>query len=156
MKTSDKGIKFIEKHEGLSLKAYKDVAGYWTTGYGHLIKLPREQYFVDVPVTQALAEALLKDDIESAEECVNKHVTIGIDQCQFDALVDFVFNLGCNAFERSTLLLLLNKGERQRASEQFMKWNKIHVDGQLVANEGLTKRRTNEANLFMNGNYDES
>jgi lysozyme len=149
MRTSDNGVKFITKHEGFRTVAYKDVVGKWTTGYGHLIRLPAEQYFVDTPVTPELAANLLKEDIKVAEQCITTNVRTTLTQEQYDALVSFIYNVGCAAFARSTLLFLLNKGEKERAAAQLLRWNK--AGGEPVA--GLTKRREEEMKLFMEGKY---
>lgn len=146
---SNEGINFIKRHEGLRTKAYQDVVGKWTTGYGHLIKLPYEEYFRDTELTEPMAENLLRMDVKTAVDCVLKNVRVPLDQCQFDALVDFTFNLGCGALERSTLLFLLNQGQYSAAAAQFPKWNK--AGGKEVA--GLTKRRNDEMKLFMEGAY---
>ena len=47
---------------------------------------------------------MLESDLAAAVACVNRAVTSGINQNQFDALVDFVFNLGCGSLLSSTLL----------------------------------------------------
>ena len=60
-------------------------------------------------------------------------------------LVSFAYNIGRTAFENSTLLKLLNRGEYEAAAEQFEKWNK---SGGRVLN-GLTKRRFDEQKLFL-------
>jgi lysozyme len=48
-------------------------------------------------ITQDQADQLLQSDIAASVPCVNRSVTAAINQNQFDALVDFVFNLGCAA-----------------------------------------------------------
>lgn len=146
--TSNDGVNFIKKHEGLRTKAYQDVVGKWTIGYGHLI-LPSEDYLIHNEISEALAENLLRADLRKAEQCVLKNVSVEIDQCQFDSLVSFVFNLGCGALERSTMLLLLNQGRHTTAAEQFPRWNK--AGGKEIA--GLTNRRNAEKKLFLEGIY---
>ena len=150
MKVSSKGVEFIKRHEGLRTTAYQDVAGFWTIGYGHLIKLPYEEWLMEQPIGEELATNILKEDLAIAERCVNLHVHIELDQEQFDALVSFTFNLGCGALERSTLRALLNMGQRERAAEQFQRWNK--AGGKVWA--GLTKRRLEEKRLFTEGLYE--
>lgn len=150
MVTSDEGVKFIKSREGLRIKAYQDIVGKWTTGYGHLIKLPYDEYFKDTTISEGVAENLLRMDLKTAEQCVLKNVTVHLDQCQFDALVDFVFNLGCGALERSTLLYLLNTGNYSGAAAQFPRWNK--AGGKEI--DGLTRRRNAEMNLFIKGVYE--
>jgi lysozyme len=149
METSKAGVDFVKRFEGKRLVAYQDIVGKWTVGYGHLIRLPQEAYFKDVPITEEVATLLLVDDLRTAEACVNKHVTVKLDQEQFDALVSFVYNLGCGAFERSTLLAILNTGDKCRAAEQFVRWNK--AGGQPI--KGLTTRREAEKRLFLTGEY---
>lgn len=56
------------------------------------------------------AEALLGEDLERAARCVDRLVAVKINQNQFDALVDFCFNLGCASLAQSTLLKMVNAG----------------------------------------------
>jgi lysozyme len=60
------------------------------------------------------------------------------------ALVSLVFNIGCGAFGRSTLLRHLNAGDHHAASKQFTAWNR--AGGRVVA--GLVRRREAEQMLF--------
>lgn len=152
MRTSSKGIEFIKQHEGLRLKAYKDVGGKWTTGYGHLIRPQLEGYLLECEISAPLAEAILKDDLKYAENCIKLYVRVELEEHQYDALVSFIYNLGCSAFARSTLLVLLNQGQYSRAAEQFHRWNK--VGGVEVA--GLTARRKHEMLLFTTGEWNEA
>lgn len=148
MQTSSDGVKFIARHEGLRTQAYQDTGGVWTIGYGHAI-LPSEDYLLHNEISKEVAINLLQADLDKAEKCVLKNARVWLDQCQFDALVDFTFNLGCNALERSTLLFLLNQGNYSGAAAQFPKWNKDN--GKVI--EGLTRRRTDEMKLFLEGVY---
>lgn len=82
---------------------------------------------------------------QKAVPCVNKNITnTHITQHQFDAMVDFTFNVGCKAFRTSTLLKDVNRGDMVGASNQFMKW--VYVNGQV--NKGLVSRRTAERKMF--------
>jgi lysozyme len=92
----------------------------------------------------AQAAGWLRADAQEAVDAVNRLVTVPLNQSQFDALVDFVFNLGAGAFSTSTLLRLLNGGDYAGAAGQFGRWNKDN--GKVVA--GLTRRRAAEAKLF--------
>src|ERR1700679_199075 len=100
---SPAGLKLTEQFEGLSLQAYKDVAGVWTNGYGNTHGV--------VPgstITASQAESDLVSNIAGSEYVVNTVVKVPLTQSQFDALVDFVFNLGSGNFQSSTLLRYLN------------------------------------------------
>ncbi|HXF12271.1 MAG TPA: lysozyme [Terriglobales bacterium] len=126
--------------EGLKLAAYRDQGGVWTIGYGHTGPDVHE----GLTITTEQAEALLVDDLANAVACVNRQVTGTINQNQFDALVDFAFNLGCETLGRSTLLRCVNSGAFTSAALQFPLW--AHVKGQLIP--GLVRRRQAEMNMF--------
>ncbi len=72
MNVSDEGLDFIKDWEGCSLKRYKDAAGYWTIGVGHLItdadpeiwSRPSSHSLKLQPITPEKALALLKNDVE--------------------------------------------------------------------------------------------
>jgi len=61
---------------------------------------------------------LLAKDVGSAAACVNNVVAVQLSQEEFDALVDFVFNLGAGSFEGSTLLRDLNAADFASAAAQ--------------------------------------
>ena len=141
MEISLNGLALIKKFEGLRLKIYGDALGLATIGYGHLIQ-PGENF--DKGITLERAEQLLGADASKASESVNDLVKVPINQNQFDALVDFVFNLGPNNFSESTLLKELNSGNYVDAANQFKRWVYAgnHVMSQLIA------RREAEQALF--------
>lgn len=138
---SKEGLALTEQFEGLRLTAYKDVAGLWTIGYGHT----GTDVKPGMTITKEQAEALLAQDIKTAADAVNRLVTYaGMTQGQFDALVDFTFNVGVHNFEGSKLLVLINEGHLTEAANQFERWNT--AGGQVVA--GLLRRRMAEQRLF--------
>jgi lysozyme len=65
-------------------------------------------------------------------------------QGEFDAVVDFCYNCGVNAFKGSTMLILLNRSDFTSAALEFAKWS--HASGQVVA--GLLRRRLAEKAEF--------
>ncbi len=136
---SDRGYALTESSEGVRLTAYQDSVGVWTIGYGHTLGVKAG----DV-CTAAQADHWLHEDIAAVVACVNSLVTSRINQNQFDALVDFAFNLGCGALSRSTLLRHVNAERFVAARLEFSKW--IYAGGEVLA--GLVKRRAAEAALF--------
>lgn len=96
-------------------------------------------------ITGSQAQSYLQEDIDVASSVVTHYVTTDITQGQYDACVDFVFNLGEGNFEKSTLLKLINSRLFPEASLEFEKWN--HSDGVVL--EGLTKRREAEKQRFL-------
>jgi lysozyme len=142
MKLSQNGLDLIKEFEGLRLKAYPDIGGVPTIGYGTTgpdIKLGME-------ITKAEAEDLLRQDVAAFEGGVSDLVKVAINQNEFDALVSFSYNVGLGALKSSTLLRLLNNGaDRSVVAAEFVRWNK--VDGKPI--EGLTRRRKAEQALFL-------
>ncbi|MBI4599933.1 lysozyme [Candidatus Uhrbacteria bacterium] len=133
-------------------KEYLDQGGKRTIGWGHLLQ-PGEEYPNGISKDEALR--LLAQDIRIAETGVQKKVKVDLVQHQFDALTSLVFTIGRGAFGESTLLRLLNRGEYNKAANEFLEWNKVtREDGVKVPSEGLTKRRKMERNLFLNGKYE--
>lgn len=141
MNCSDAGIAFIKRHEGVRYSAYRDSVGVWTIGVGHTGPDVHEGLVID----DDEVDRLLRNDLAIAETCVEDHVHQPLNQNQFDALVSFVFNLGCRNFATSTLLNLINGGDLEAAAGQFMRWNK--AGGRILA--GLTQRRRDESELFL-------
>lgn len=136
MHTSRAGLELIKQFEGLRLIPYIDIAGFKTVGYGHRL-LPGETY---TSITEQQADDILARDVLIAESAVNRLVTVPLSQGQFDALVDFVFNLGGGRLASSTLLIDLNASKYDAAAHQLLSWD--HAGGHEV--EGLKRRREGE------------
>lgn len=145
MKTSDAGVALIKKFEGLRLNAYPDPGSGgepWTIGYGSTRGVKPGD-----TITEAEADAKLRDDLFDSERCVDLYVTVPLTRNQHAALVSFVFNLGCGNFASSTMLGLLNAGDYQGASHQFARWNR--ASGRVLT--GLVLRRDAERQMFNQG-----
>jgi lysozyme len=138
---SDEGLALTKSFEGLRLEAYQDVGGVWTVGYGHT----GPDLLAGMKISQADADAMLRADLSVAVACVNRGVTEEISQPQFDALVDFCFNVGRGNFLQSSLLRKLNLGDFQGAAAQFLLW--VNAGGKRV--EGLARRRQAERAMFI-------
>lgn len=127
--------------EGLRLQAYPDhepTGILWTIGYGHTKGVKCTD-----TCTEAQAVEWLTEDIEDAESVVNTLLP-NLSQNQFDAVVDFVFNLGATQFKRSTLLKKLRAEDYIGASKEFGRW--VYDDGKKQ--RGLVRRREAERKWF--------
>ncbi len=132
-----------EAFEGDVLTAYPDPgtgAEPFTIGYGHT----GPDVTPGLIITQAQADALLEQDVQSAVNAVNIAVTATLTQHQADALIDFAFNVGVANFRSSTLLKLVNAGDMADADLEFARW--IRAAGKVLP--GLVKRRAAEAAWF--------
>eukprot|EP01130_Rhizamoeba_saxonica_P006179 TRINITY_DN2453_c0_g1_i1.p1 TRINITY_DN2453_c0_g1~~TRINITY_DN2453_c0_g1_i1.p1 ORF type:complete len:256 (-),score=60.45 TRINITY_DN2453_c0_g1_i1:37-804(-) len=137
------GLNLIKSFEGWEPCWYKDAAGYPTIGYGHLIT-SRDPYRKGDCITKSQGEALLKNDVKSAESCVGSNTKVSLSSNEFSALVSFTFNLGCGNYRSSTLLKKLNAGQKNEVCGELARWNK--AGGKVLP--GLTRRRKAECDLF--------
>ena len=139
MKASELLLNKIIDFEGCKLTAYKCPAGVWTIGVGHTNGVKQGQ-----TITEAQAMSLLKGDLLPCENYVN-NLGVCKTQGQFDALVDFAFNLGTAALGRSTLLKYIRaKKPEQYIREEFAKW----VNSKGMRLKGLVIRRQWEADRY--------
>lgn len=137
-----RGLALIRKFEGLELKAYQDIGGIWTIGYGHTGPDVTEGMVID----GRRAEALLSLDVGVFERCVRRHATVSLTQNQFDAMVALAYNIGCGRFKESTMLRRFNDGHSpESVAEAWAWWNR--VNGEVV--KGLVNRRRAEIDLFL-------
>jgi len=156
MRTSDKGLEFLKRNEGIRLRMYKDSAGKDSIGIGHLVT-PDDDF--GMVITERQAMELLRQDVQYAEQDVIGSVTAQLAQHEFDALLSFTFNVGGKNLRRSTLLRLINSGHIAGVPAQLERWvyagdqNGDGVVNSEDAVEGLLNRRRREAALFMRGDY---
>jgi lysozyme len=84
-------------------------------------------------------------DLKKFEAAVNNAVTVPLNQNQFDALVSLAYNIGTNAFSKSTLVKKLNANDIRGAADQFDVW--VNAGGKRM--QGLVNRRAKEKALFL-------
>ena len=141
MQISDKGLALLERCEGFRAHVYNDVAGIPTIGYGHRLQ-PGESF--PGGVTQPQAQLLLRHDLLCAQILVERLVKVPLTQGQFDALVDFVYNLGSGRLQGSTLLAELNAGKYDAVPAELLLWDR--AGGRVVPQ--LAERRAAEVELW--------
>lgn len=135
-KPSDELVRKVKEFEGLRLKAYYCPAGYQTIGYGH-----RTTSRDKTVLTVAEATQLLKDDLTKAGDSVNA-LDVCKTQGQYDALTDFVFNLGIGKLKQSTLLKLVKyTAPTHLIQKEFKRW--VYAGGNVMP--GLVTRRAWDA-----------
>ena len=134
----------MKRSEGFRNRSYKDANGFPTIGYGHRLLHPES--FPD-GIGEAQAEELLVIDVRDAEQAVERLVKVPLTQGQFDALVDFCFNLGAGRLASSTLLKALNGGHYEDAAAQLLRWDLAGGE----ENAGRKARRDAEYALWRGG-----
>jgi lysozyme len=141
MQFSAAGLDLLKRSEGFRNRTYLDVAGFPTIGYGHRLLHPES---FPKGVTEEQAAEILISDVRDAEQAVERLVKVPLTQGQFDALVDFCFNLGQGKLAESTLLRELNAGQYEAAAGQLLRWD--HAGSQECS--ALKARREAEFELF--------
>ena len=157
MNVSDKAIKMIVHHEGLRLKPYRCPAKLWTIGVGHVLYPEQGKLSINErdgfalkqednrTFTQEEVSNILKADLKRFEQGVDRFMTAQLSQGMFDALVSFSFNVGLGTLQRSTLRQKLNRGDKEGAAEELLKY--CMAGGKIL--KGLQNRRLDEKALFL-------
>ncbi len=152
MQVSKKGVDLIKLYEGRRLEAYQDIAGIWTVGYGHT----GPDVYPGQRITEKEAERLLRKDLASHTAPIVKSATRQMTQQQFDAFASLCFNIGAPKFLGSTAFRRFNLGDDAGAAVAITWWNKARVNNQLEIVEGLVRRRADEAEVYLYGDYERS
>jgi|WetSurMetagenome_2_1015567.scaffolds.fasta_scaffold397838_1 lysozyme len=142
MKESNNLVAAIKGFEQLRLSSYQDKGGIWTIGYGHTYGVKQGQH-----INERQAEALLAFDIAKARKGLDSLALKNLSQGKYDALIDFIFNIGITKFLSSTLLKNIRTGESvSKIQNEIRTWCHGHdKSGKLVEEPGLVKRRAWEA-----------
>lgn len=153
MKTDLKGKNLTKSFEKCSLVPYLCPAGVPTIGWGNTVYPNGKKVTMkDKPITQAYADEIFEFIYSMYEKDVSSLVKSKITQNQFNALVDFAYNVGSDidvddipeGLGDSTLLKKVNKNPNDATiAAEFMKWNK--ANGKVL--NGLIRRR--KANVEM-------
>ena len=123
-------------HEGYRENAYTPVAGdVPTIGFGTTsgVKLG------DRTTPEKALNVALRD-VQKFEGALKECVTVPLEQHEYDAYIILSYNIGSNAFCKSTLVRKLNTGDYEGACKEILRWDQFN--GKPLA--GLTKRRQEE------------
>lgn len=147
MKITESLIKIVEEEEGWSAVPYLCPAGKWTIGFGSTFwedgkPVKKEDKPIDKERGRILVKAHFAREVEPA---LDNLVKVPLTQNQYDALADFIYNVGVTNFAKSTLLRKLNAKDYEGAAAEFPKWNK--GGGKVL--QGLVRRRKKEQDLFL-------
>lgn len=151
MRISEKCIQFIKLYEGFCKYAIWDY-GQYSIGYG--TRCDPDDYPNGITEEEAdyLLRLMLKDFEKVVEKIENKRGS-KFTQSQFDALVSFTFNLGEQWISSSNRIYqyVLSGNYTEREFVNAMgSW--CSAGGSILT--ALMRRRMDEANMFLNGNYE--
>ena len=144
-KIGQKGLDLIKEFEGCRLTAYKCPAGVWTIGYGTTSadsSITGTKIYEGMTISKATAEEWLRKSVDAKYAGkVNKYMsTYNWNQCEFDALVSFAYNIG-------SIDQLTASGTRSRSTIASKMLEYVNAGGKRL--EGLVRRRKAERELFL-------
>lgn len=139
-------VALIAESESLQLKAYRCPANRWTIGWGETDNVKPGD-----TCTKEQADRWLLEDLQERAGAVGAMCTIDPTPAELGAMVSLAYNVGLEAFKRSTVLRQHNAGNRQAAARAFGLWNKARVNGTLTELPGLTARRARESAMYLIG-----
>lgn len=147
MNISENGLKFIKENEGFVSCPYLDQVKKATIGIGSTFYENGSPVQLSDPCitperAMELVHSYLKPVIEEIPKLIDKPLT----QNQFDAICDFIYNIGMGGFKSSTLLkkIKVNPNDSMIANE-FEKW--VKGGGKIIG--ALVSRRKREVALYF-------
>lgn len=157
LKLSKRGIELMKRYEGFRSAPYRDMVGVNTIGYGNTYYPDRRKVQLsDAHLTEPQAEQLAMDIVNldfapAVNNIFKDEIASGkLNQNMFDALVSLAYNIGVSALANSNSVTgNIKKGRYNAAANGFLLWNKGRVNGRLQPIRGLTRRRTEERELFL-------
>ncbi len=146
-KTSVKGIAFLERNEGVVLRAYRDVVGIWTIGAGLTkasgVVVPKPGMVINKAEASRLLQEALRRNYEPA---VNLAMPVA-KQHEFDGGVSFHWNTG--AIGRASWVPFFRIKDWPEVKRRLGMWTK----GGGKVFPGLVRRRDEEYALIAFGSY---
>jgi GH24 family phage-related lysozyme (muramidase) len=148
---SDDLLEAMVEEEGVRYDVYRDVAGYPTVGVGHLV-LPEDNLRVGDTISHDRAMQLLEQDLKKAEKGVRDLVgDLPVNQHEFDALVDLVFNVGegnVSENESPRLNAAIEAGDYEAIADELE-----YTTAKNKVAKGLIYRSERRAQIFLSADY---
>lgn len=139
-------VDLVKQFEGFRADAYRCPAGVWTIGYGTTASagvgiVPK----AGMTISEKDAEGYLHATLELFSSEIEDFITAPINENEFGAFVSLAYNIGPGAFKKSSALSAFNAGDKDKAANAILLWNKAR--GKVL--KGLTRRREAERKLFL-------
>lgn len=139
------GLAIIKTNVELKLRASRDAGGDLTIGYRHVGR----DVVLGKTITPDEADELLLADLAWMTERVLARVDIELNDNELSALVCLAHGIGMRRFSGSTLLKLLNNGEKTRAAEAFLWLSDTDSEDARTITFVTSLRRRDERALFV-------
>jgi lysozyme len=146
MRCNAKGLDLIKAYESCALETYLCPAGIPTISWG--VTGPHVRMGMRIDMREA--EKMFADAIAPREASLtallgNAETTPD----QFAAMLSLLYNIGEQKFAGSSVMRFHKVGDHAAAARSFGLWNKAKVKGKLAPLKGLTRRRAEEARLYL-------
>lgn len=138
--TNDHGLDTIIKYHTASPTPYRTQDQRFAIGFGHKTNVDP-----DLRISREEAYQFLYEDLDQVERVVEDAVGMDLTDNEFSALVSFAFDLEPKRFHMSPVVAELHQGGVAYALMELKKF--IRYGGDM--DEGLMRRRTEEAALFL-------
>ena len=134
-------IDVVEKFEGLRLVAYKDSNGVPTIGYG----CTGPEIHMGMEISLKQADAMMLNKLQTFADQVDSVVKVPLNDNQFAALVDFVYNCGIGDLVNHDIIKVINRGDYNEVPKHLALY--VHdKEGNVLF--GLQRRRQAEIKLW--------
>ena len=143
---SDKLFNVISSLEGFIAVPIWDYMQY-SVGYGSGYNWDQKRPVIKTDIIdKTTAKKWLLLEAQDKYEFVMNKVRVPVTDNQLLAMASFTYNVGEDAFAKSTLLRLLNEGQNKDiVAKQFDRW--VYAGGKV--SPGLVKRRNAEKQVFL-------
>lgn len=147
---SARALALIKEFEGFSAKAYRDIAGVWTIGYGTTAAAgvgiaPK----AGMVISEADATMYLRRAVDDFAGKIASAIKVPANENEFGAFVSLAYNIGPTAFLKSSALKHFNAGRKAETADAMLLWNKATINGKRRVVKGLARRREAERALFL-------
>lgn len=137
-------VALVGAWEGLRTVAYRDVVGIPTVCFGETRGVKMGDRYTVEQCKVMLGEGLVEFE-QGMRKCLRNPDAIPDEP--YTAFLSLSYNIGTNAFCRSTVARRANAGDLKGACEAISMWNK--AGGKVV--KGLVNRRAAERELCLEG-----
>ena len=108
--------------EGFVDKPYLDPVGIYTTCYGTTDNNNIGVVIKDKVYTEQECTLMLAQELQEIEHKITPMIKVQINDYQKAAFLDFSYNLGTTAFQKSSILGLMNAGNTKAACARLMEY----------------------------------
>lgn len=142
MEALELAVKTVAAFEGCRLRAYQDVVGIWTIGWGETVGVRPGMVWTQEKADIVLRRRVAQFFVAVLQRCPALHLEAPERQA---ACVSLAYNIGIGAFGASSVCRKTMAQDFAGAADSFLLWDK--AGGRRI--EGLVRRRKTERGLYL-------